>query len=90
VVYLQKNALHKSVTEEANLEDNEEELIGEYSPIRDCLPSQSFKSAMAAICLFPFELLFTLVLLCYNIFSACLTKRILPSKVNTSFSLLAY
>jgi hypothetical protein len=28
--------------------------------------------------------------LCYNIFSACLTKRILPSKVNTSFSLLAY
>jgi hypothetical protein len=52
-MYADTNALHRSVTKVENLEDQEEDIVADDSPIRDCLPGQSFKPTVAALCLLP-------------------------------------
>jgi hypothetical protein len=56
-MFADTNALQRSVAEVANLEDPEEELAAEDSPVTDCLPGLSFcfNQAMAAICLLPLK-----------------------------------
>jgi hypothetical protein len=57
IIYFKKdvsvdtNALHRSVTKVANLE----EIVADNSPTRDFLPGQSFKPTMAAICWLPLK-----------------------------------
>jgi hypothetical protein len=47
------NAKHISETKVASLGVPEEELAAEDSPIRDCVPGQSFKLTTASTCLLP-------------------------------------